>query len=124
MILQAELLADLADADRAGLDVGFELLGRALAPARADVAEVDAGEHAEAILVRAGVERRQRAGQPLARHVLGDEHHPQVQRVHHRDDAVDRFGGGERPGWPCTSIAGNFAFGTLCSAVTSVERGR
>ena len=28
------------------------------------------------------------------------------------------------PGWPCTSMAGNFAFGTWCSAVTRVDRGR
>lgn len=28
------------------------------------------------------------------------------------------------PGWPCTSMAGNLALGTRCSAVTSVERGR
>ena len=28
------------------------------------------------------------------------------------------------PGCPCTSIDGNFDFGTVCSAVTTVLRGR
>ncbi len=28
------------------------------------------------------------------------------------------------PGCPCTSMAGNLAFGTLCSGTTSVLRGR
>ena len=38
---QAEILHHLAEAERAGLDVGLELLRGALAEARADVAEVD-----------------------------------------------------------------------------------
>ena len=60
---EAEALRDLTDADRAGLDVGFELLHSLRAPCRTDVAEVDAGQHAEPILVRAGVDRLQRARQ-------------------------------------------------------------
>ena len=48
---QSKLLADFADAERAGLDVGAQLLNRLVRPARADVAEVDAGERAEAVLV-------------------------------------------------------------------------
>ena len=69
---QAERLGDLADADRAGGDVGLELLHGALGPARPDLAEVDAAQDAEAILVRAGgdgVERRlePRAGQVCRR---------------------------------------------------------
>ena len=68
---EAEALADLADADGAGLDVGFELLHGLLAPSRTDVAKVDAGEHAKAFLVRAGVDRLKRAGQTLARRIVG-----------------------------------------------------
>ena len=40
MVRRPNCLPHFADADRAGLDVGLELLSRALAPARADVAEV------------------------------------------------------------------------------------
>ena len=49
---QAEPFADLADADGAGLQVGFELLRRPFRPAGSDVGEVDARQHAHAILVR------------------------------------------------------------------------
>ena len=47
---QAEALRDLADADRARGDVGLELRDRLLRPARSDVLEVDAGQHAHAVL--------------------------------------------------------------------------
>ena len=95
---------------------------RLLRPTGSDVAEVDAGEDAEAILVRRRVERLPACCVSRSpRDVLGDQHDLQVQRVHHPtttrsiESAVLTS-----PGWPCTSMVGNFAFGTLCSAVTSV----
>ena len=54
---EAKTLGHLADADRARLHIGLELGHGFRAPFRADVAEVDAGEHAEPVLVWAGVDR-------------------------------------------------------------------
>ena len=92
--VQAEALGDLADADRAGGDVGLELLHGALGPARSDAA--------------AGRCRRRRGSDPcagwrrwrracalrrVARLVVGADQHPDVERVHGRDDAGDPLGG-------------------------------
>ena len=64
--VQPKALGDLADADGAGLDVGLELLDGLLAPSRTDVTKVDAGQHAEAVLVGAGVDGLERARQAFA----------------------------------------------------------
>src|SRR6187401_1362992 len=62
---QAEPLADLADAKRAGLDVGFELRHGLLGPTRPNAIEADAGENADAILERAVADDVQCGLQPL-----------------------------------------------------------
>jgi hypothetical protein len=80
---------------RAGLDIGFELRHRPRAPVGSDIVEIDACEHTESILVRAGVDGAERARQPIARRVVGAHHHAQVQLVHFPDQAIDRFGAGE-----------------------------
>ena len=46
---EAEALGNFADANRAGGDIGFELLDRLLRPAWSDVLKVDAREHAHAV---------------------------------------------------------------------------
>ena len=95
-ILRPKLLADLADADGAGLDVGFELLHRLLAPAGTDVAEVDTCQNAKAILVRTRANRLQRPGQAFARQIVGADQHPQVQLVHRRNHVGDGLGRRQR----------------------------
>jgi hypothetical protein len=52
-VAQPERLRHFADADCAGFQVRFELRDGQRAPTGADVAEVDAGQHTEAIFVRA-----------------------------------------------------------------------
>ena len=85
--VQAEPLGDLADADRAGGDVGLELLHGPLGPARSDLIQVDAAEDAEAILVRAGGDRVERRLEARPDLVVGADQHLDVERVHGRDDA-------------------------------------
>ena len=63
---------------------------RLVRPARADVAEVDAGEHAEAILVRRRVDRRDRLDQAVAADVVGERQDPQVERIHRLDEPLHR----------------------------------
>src|SRR5262249_33719388 len=89
-----------ADADRPGLDVGFELGHGSRAPVGSDVVEIDAGQYTESILVRACVDGGERARQPIARRVVGAHHHAQVQLVHLCDNASDRIGAGERRRMP------------------------
>ena len=88
---QAETLADLADADRARLEIGFELRDRFLRPARSHAREVDAGQHADAVAVRAGANHLQRSRQALARDVVGAEHDAQVEAVHRGDERIQPF---------------------------------
>ena len=99
-VAKAERLRHFTDADRAGLDVGFELRHGPRAPVGSHIIEIDAGQHTKSILVRARVDGGERARQPIARRVVGAHHHAQVQLVHLRDNAVDRFGAGERGRMP------------------------
>ena len=89
---QAEALADFADADRARLEVGFELRDGFLRPARSHAREVHAGQHTDAVAVRAGANHLQRSRQALARDVVGTDHQPQVQAVHRGDERIQPFG--------------------------------
>ena len=92
---QAEVLHDLADAERAGLDVRLELRRGFLAEPRPDVAERDVGEHHEAVLVPAGANRRDLLLEPLAGRAAGVDHHLHVDRIHRGGDARDRVLGGQ-----------------------------
>ncbi len=93
---QAEALHDLADADRAGLDVGLELRGDLRAGARTDAAEVERREDHHAVLVPAGphrVERRlsRSPDAPLALTITC-----RLSGSIAVADGVDDLGGGER----------------------------
>src|SRR5262245_35959302 len=67
---QAESLADLTDTNRARGDIRLELRDRLLRPPRSDVAEIDAGEDADAILERRGVDCGHRPLDSLTGHVV------------------------------------------------------
>ena len=92
--VEAEALVDLADAERAGLDVGLELLRRALTEPGANVGEVDVRELHHPILVLAGPQSLHRLHEPVARHAAGVDQHLKIERIHRRDDgrsnAADR----------------------------------
>ena len=81
---EAEALHDLAEAERAGLDVGFELRRRFRAETGTHIAKGDVGEHREPVLVAAGAERRQLLLQTLARGAARVHHHLEVDRIHRR----------------------------------------
>ena len=123
---EAEALANLADADRARLDVRLELLDGLLGPARTDVAEVDARQHPHAILVRRAAivssVRCSRSPDMLSALTISRT----LRLSSDADEAGEALGASRAApcGCPWKSIAGNFAFGTLCSAVTSVDFGR
>jgi hypothetical protein len=87
---QSKLLAHLAHAQRAGLDVGAQLGNRLVRPARANIAEVDARERAEAILVGRRIDRRDGLDQAIAADVVGERQDPQVQRIHGLNEALHR----------------------------------
>ena len=96
-VAKPEALGDLADADRARLDVGFELRDRFLGPAGPDVAEVDRRERPHAILVRRGRERLHHAFEVGARDAVGRDEELDVQLVERRHEAVESLGRAQTP---------------------------
>ncbi len=124
LVGQAEALHDLADAERAGLDVGLELRGDLLARSGTDVAQVEPGEHHHLALVAARRDGVHRRLQSLARRGVGVDHEPEVQRSPSRRRRVFTSSTVmECGGWWWKSMTGNFAFGTGCCGTTSVDRG-
>jgi hypothetical protein len=89
---QAERLADLADADGAGFEIGLQLGDRFLRPARSDVAQIDAGQDADTFLVRRRAERFHHALEVGAGDVVGGDEQPDVQFVECRDQSGNPFG--------------------------------
>ena len=89
---KTEALGDFANTDRPGFHVGFELGDSLLRPAGPDVSEVDSGEDSDAVLgfwIR--IHGGHRAHNAIARHVVGGDHHADVQRVELRDQPGDRL---------------------------------
>jgi hypothetical protein len=89
---EAETLADLADPDRSRGYVRFELGDRLLRPARTHVVEADAREHAHAVLhFRRRTQRVHHALETVARHVVGSDHHADIQAVERRAESRQAF---------------------------------
>ena len=97
-------------------------------PPRSDVLKVDSGENAHAVLHRRRRLRPSRSSlfEPIARHVVGDDHHADVEAVERRARARRALPRAlSSPcGWPWKSMAGYFAVFTMCAGATSVDCGR
>ena len=121
--VQAEGLGDLADADRAGGDVGLELLDGPLGPARADLRKSMPQSTRKRSLCGLAAMAASVALSRSPDEVVGADQDLDVEAVHRRDDArrCPRARSTGRRGWPWMSMTGNFAFGTRCCAVTSVD---
>jgi hypothetical protein len=100
---QAEGLADLSNADRASLDVRFQLRDGLFRPAGTDVTKVHAREHPEAVLVRAGVDDAEQLREPFARGVAGARHHAQIELVHLGDHSRQPLGAIDA-GWVAVNV--------------------
>jgi hypothetical protein len=82
LIERPEALRNLADTDGASGNVGLELLHRFLGPSGPTFRKSMPGEHTHAVLHLLGrLNVRDRRLEAVARHVIGRDHHPNVEAV-------------------------------------------
>ena len=102
---QAKAFPDFSYANRTSGDVRLELRDGFCGPFGAHVAEIDSGQNAHTIL---HLLRRADAGnrvlQPVARHVIGGHHHPDVQAVERHPKTCQAVGRAQQSLWMAVEI--------------------